>query len=167
MDDLRKWEWSRGNKWESEKPERRDATPEDRMVFVFACEHCGKVCRSKAGLTIHTKRMHERSEKKKEFVCEGCKRIFSQEANLRNHEKICEGNSDDGRIECSICHKRYAKSYIARHKRACKAAQGGDQEVVAQPRARVYRAKRKNCPSCGAEMAATNVARHLKEVCHR
>ena len=137
------------------------------MVFVFACDYCGKVCKSKAGLTIHVKRMHERSEQKKNFHCEKCKKVFSQEANLRNHVKICGGEEEDGKVECSGCHKKYSKSYITRHKRACQAAQGGDREVVAQPRARVYKAKRKNCPGCGVEMAATNVARHLREVCHR
>ena len=111
--------------------------------------------------------MHEKSEKKRSFECEKCDKVFSQEANLKNHEKICEGQEINGKKECSICHKMYSKSYITRHKRACQAAQGGDMEVVAQPRARVYRAKRKNCPGCGVEMAATNVARHLREVCHR
>ena len=96
MDHLRKWEWSRGKKWEGERPERRDATREDRMVFVFACDYCGKVCKSKAGLTIHVKRMHEKSEKKRSFECEKCDKVFSQEANLKNHEKICEGQEING-----------------------------------------------------------------------
>ena len=137
------------------------------MTFVFACDECGKVCKSKAGLTIHVKRMHEKSEQKKNFVCEKCSKNFSQDANLKNHEKICTGFEEDGKKTCSTCQKKYSTTYIARHMRACKAARGGDTEVVAQPRARVYKAKRKNCPGCGAEMAATNVARHLREVCHR
>ena len=31
----------------------------------------------------------------------------------------------------------------------------------------VYKGKRGNCPKCGQEMAATNISRHLKEVCDR
>ena len=118
------------------------------------------------------KRMHEKSAAKKLFECEGCKKKFDQEANLKNHENVCGGGEEiNGRKECSICQKTFAKSYFARHMRACRgrqAEQGGDNlmEVVeAQPRARVYRAKRKNCPGCGVEMAATNIARHRREVC--
>ena len=36
------------------------------------------------------------------------------------------------------------------------------QEVV---KARKYVAKRKECPYCGKEMAATNVFRHINEAC--
>ena len=167
MEDLRTWERSKGHKWQGERPERRDAVKEDVMDFVFVCNYCGKVCKSKAGLTIHTKRMHEESAEKKVFVCERCKAEFKQEANLRNHEKICGGEAAaDGKIECGKCGKRYAKSYIARHKRTCQVAQGGEEVVeMAQPQARVYRALRKNCPECGVEMAATNISRHLKTAC--
>ena len=164
MDALKDWEWSKGHKWQKDSPEKRDATREDRMEFVFVCDYCGKVCKSKAGLTIHRKRMHEESAGKKKFVCEKCEESFGQEANLRNHEKICGGEMVDGRRKCESCQKHFAKSYIARHRRACKAPRGGqeEEEVLAQPQARVYRSKRKNCPKCGVEQAATNISRHLK-----
>ena len=113
------------------------------------------------------KRMHEQSSKKKMFECGKCKKEYKQEANLRNHEKIClKEEEEDGKKECELCKKRYKTSYIKQHKRACKAAQGGDQEVErAQPLARVYKAERKPCPQCGKVMAATNISRHLKEAC--
>ena len=30
---------SRGKRWEGERPERRDATRDDRREFVFVCEY--------------------------------------------------------------------------------------------------------------------------------
>ena len=83
-------EESKGNRWTGGEV-MRDATREERMEFVFVCEVCGKVCKSKGGLTIHRKRMHEVSKMKKSFQCERCKEVFGQEANLRNHEKACSG----------------------------------------------------------------------------
>ena len=85
MEALRKWEWSKGHKWQEERPDKRDATKEDRVEFVFVCDYCGKVCKSNGGLTIHMKRMHEESVGKKKFTCEKCGDVFKQEANLRNH----------------------------------------------------------------------------------
>ncbi len=77
---------------------------------------------------------------------------FSQEANLNYHGKVCGE-------EQQFCQKSYAKSYVARHKRACRAAQGGDMEMeVAQPRARVHRRIRKSCPAYGLAMNASDIA---------
>ena len=90
MKKIEKWEESKGNRWTGGEV-MRDATREERMEFVFVCEVCGKVCKSKGGLTIHRKRMHEVSKMKKSFQCERCKEVFGQEANLRNHEKACSG----------------------------------------------------------------------------
>ena len=70
----RDWEWSKGHKWQKERPERRDATKEDRMVLV--CDYCGKVCKSKAGLTIHMRGMHEESAGTKQIVCRKCEVPF-------------------------------------------------------------------------------------------
>ena len=150
MEVLRTWEWSKGHKWQGERPDKRNATKEDGMEFVFVCDYCGRVCRSKAGLTIHVKRMHEESGGKKKFPCEKCGEVFKQEANLRNHEKICKGKSEDGRKKCEKCQKSYAKSYIARHRRKCAAEDG----AVGVP-----------CPKCGKIRSKTNIARHIREVC--
>ena len=49
---LAKWEESKGHSWQGPAIER-NVTKEDRREFVFVCEVCGKVCKSKAGLTIH------------------------------------------------------------------------------------------------------------------
>ena len=53
---------------------------------VFVCEVCSKVCRSKAGLTNHRKRIHKISALKKEVCCK-CGKVFKQETNLTNHWK--------------------------------------------------------------------------------
>ena len=90
MDHLRKWEWSMGHKWTGAAMER-NVPKEDVTEFVFVCDVCGKVCKSKAGVTIHRKRMHEVSSLKKTFKCDACDKVFKQEANLKNHMKICMG----------------------------------------------------------------------------
>ena len=46
MEALRTREWSKGHNWRDERPEKRDATKEDRMELVFKCDYCGKVCKS-------------------------------------------------------------------------------------------------------------------------
>ena len=130
----------------------------------FLCRVCGKICKSKAGLVVHRRRMHEESSKKKKFVCEGCSMDFRQEANLVNHLKICGGGlgSTSDRKVCP-CGREFAKSYIARHRKKCTAAAAvAVQERTRLPR--VYKGKRFIC-ECGREMAKTNRARHKREAC--
>ena len=66
LEELRTWERSKGHKWQGK---------EDVMDFVFVCDYCGKVCVSKAGLTIHTKRVQEELAERV-FVCERSKVKF-------------------------------------------------------------------------------------------
>ena len=156
---LEKWERGRGHQWRGEVVERNAAREE---VVVFACEVCGKVCKSKAGLVIHRRRMHEVSKKKKVFTCEGCQQEFGQEANLLNHKKGCGGPvSGSDRRRC-VGGRDFAKSYIARHKKKCMAAVRASEEGERRPR--VYKGERFVC-ACGKEMAKTNKARHEREAC--
>ena len=166
MKKVEEFEESKGKRWTGGEVVR-DATREERMEFVFVCEVCGKVCRSKGGLTIHRKRMHEVSRLKKSFQCDRCKEVFGQEANLKNHEKACSGilGVASHMRRCDLCSRDIGKKSFAAHRRACEAASGAA-NIPAQPaptRARVYVGRRKDCPNCGKEMAATNVARHLKK----
>ena len=82
MERLDKWEKCQGHRWTGERVERKEqkgiTEPEG---FVF--KKCKKVRKSKGGLTVHRRRMHEVSARKKEFKCEECKEVFGQEANLR------------------------------------------------------------------------------------
>ena len=106
--------------------------------------------------------MHEVSKLKKKFECGICGEAFEQEANLKNHKKLCKegGGIVDGRRICELCGGSVAPSYFARHRKKCR---GEREEVEAAPR--VYKAARKPCPDCGKVMAATNIRRHQKEAC--
>ena len=155
------WEKSGGHHWKGERGERNVGIHD---TGVYVCGVCGKVCRSKGGLVVHRRRLHEVSSKKKEFVCEACKESFRQEANLLNHRKVCGGReaSEKTRRLCE-CGREFAKTYIARHRRKCLAAVAHvQQENRRLPR--VYKGKRVVC-DCGVEMAATNKARHQREAC--
>ena len=153
MKHLRDWENSKGHSW-SDPPLLRDV---EKLDEGLACDVCGKVCKSKAGLTIHRKRMHEVSSQKKNFPCGDCGKIFTQEANLKTHVKVCAGEANKRR--CINCGEVVETKGLAAHRRVCA---GAPQE---RPQARVYKGKRKNCPNCGKEMAATNIARHIREAC--
>ena len=162
-------------KWEKEKGHGAGAEPRDRRMprmeeQRWECEVCGMICKSKAGLTIHRKRMHEVSAQKKKFECWGCKEVFKQEANLLNHEKVCRGMGpvEEGKRRCDLCGKVYGKKNFAVHRRRCESRLGVApvvEEEEEQPPARVYKGKRSSCPKCGKLMAFTNISRHLKEVC--
>ena len=157
---IEKWEKSQGHTWEGPEMERNQRVVEAELV----CDVCGKECKSKAGLVIHRRRMHEVSGKKKEFVCEECEEVFRQEANLLNHKKVCEGAParGAGRRKC-VCGRDFAKSYFGKHRRTCAVAV--DAVAAVQARApRVYKGKKTVC-ECGRELAKTNLARHKREAC--
>ena len=168
MKKIEEWEASKGKRWTGGEIVR-DATREERREYVFVCEVCGKVCKSKGGLTIHRKRMHEVSSQKKSFHCVRCNETFNQEANLRNHEKACSGAVGEvsSKRKCDICSREIGKKSYAAHRRGCAIANGVvDTPSPPGPRARVYVGRRKNCPNCDRVLAATNMSRHLK-TCQR
>ena len=109
--------------------------------------------------------MHEVSALKKSFQCSRCKEIFSQEANLKNHEKACSGaiGAANHKRKCNICSREIGKKSYAKHRRECAVANGVVDTSPPGPRARVYVGRRKNCPNCDRELAATNMSRHLKK----
>ena len=85
--------------------------------------------------------------------------VFERDANLRNHFKICMGEEVDGdRQRCGHCGKWMLRKSIPKHRKRC----GMNVETLPAPKARKYVGKTKPCPSCGRELAATNMARHLK-----
>ena len=159
---LDKWEKSRGHKWTGEEIQRNKIRGAE---VVFECAVCGKRCKSKGGLVVHRRRMHEESRLKKTFECgKGCGEIFKQEANKWNHEKVCGGAVvDEGRRKCA-CGREFAKSYINRHRKKCVAAMRSVEEEAVERGPKKYVKKRKTC-ECGREMDATNYARHRREAC--
>ena len=52
------------------------------------CRVCGKKRKSRAGVAIHTKRMHRESIN---YNCNNCDRVFTQSVTLKNHLKACVG----------------------------------------------------------------------------
>ena len=64
------WEKSRGHKWTGGEVVRNVLR---EVEVVFVCEVCEKRCKSKGGLVVHRRRMHEVSKKKKNgFLWRGC-----------------------------------------------------------------------------------------------
>ena len=72
--------------------DRREST-KTPTENTLQCENCDKVCRSKAGLAIHRKRLHDSQQK--ETQCEKCGKTFTQEATLKNHMKKCLETSQE------------------------------------------------------------------------
>ena len=163
MKHLDKWEKQRGKMNREEKIERNSQLP---VITNLICDFqgCNKVCKSKAGLTVHRKRMHEVSTHKVKFKCDKCNMSLSSESNKKNHEKVCGGiatENPDQRI-CFKCNKSINKSNIARHIRTCNAA-GQRQQIVTETVARVYRPNTKPCDNCNRILSSTNMARHQKK----
>ena len=157
MDHLRDFEQSKGKKWVGAEVERNGIRVD---IGIYDCSVCGKVCKSKAGLTIHKKRMHMESVLKKKFPCEKCGQEFKQEANVKNHKKRCTGQI--GKVKCRKCGKEYSRSYLRKHERRC-GVEPVEEEVAHV--ARVYKGLRGPCHLCGLVMAKTTIARHKREAC--
>ena len=59
MKHLANYEKSKGHNWKGGQVDRNAAVERQE---VNQCNSCGKVCKSKGGLTIHVKRMHAQSK---------------------------------------------------------------------------------------------------------
>ena len=79
MKHLGRWEGSRGNKWEGEEVTRNEIKME---MSVFKRSVCDLISKSKGGLVIHRRRMHEESKEKKIFKCPGCLEVFKKQASV-------------------------------------------------------------------------------------
>ena len=103
---------------------------------------------SKAGLTVHRKRIYEISSDKVKFNCDNCSITFELKSALVNHIRGCGGmkaSSDDLR-KCNHCLTEVTKSNLACHKRACRNWEGEDQNRPVIPRG-----NRKECDICGVQ----------------
>ena len=184
MEHLEKFERTKGNLHTGEEIVRnieRERSDED---LVCEWDGCGKICKSRGGLRIHQKRMHE--EARGRFPCGECGEIFRTENNMINHRKTCGGSQAErqGYKRCERCGREVTKTNIARHRRACTAREGdggvrgevrpelvppgaaapldGDLPPEPQQQARVYRQKWADCPICNQRLSATNMARHRR-----
>ena len=159
MDHLRKWEASKGKRWTGEPVGRNDMV----VDTVFDCRVCGKVCKSKAGLVNHRRRMHEESVAKKKFECVKCRTVFNKASELKNHGKVCGGAvaSSSVRVMC-VCGKEYSKNYFRKHRGSCAAWQAQRQEEEPAGRPAMQRVP---CPGCGTIMRKDNLSRHRGTAC--
>ena len=164
MNHIAKWEERGGHGIAEERGERVSPVPQQQpTTFECEVEGCGKVCSSKGGLTLHRRKMHEISKEKVVFKCQGCGKVFKQNANLLNHLKSCnstEAAADPTKTKCGNCRKDISKSNFSRHRRVC----GGNNDQQVQEPAEYYVAATYMCPGCGTEQAKTNKARH-RRVC--
>ena len=177
MDHLKTYEQQKGHHYNFARGERlleRNAGRIEEEHQAFECEYpgCGKVCLSKAGLTIHKRRMHEAP--RKTFRCDKCNKFFPAECNMLNHAKNCGGQAQNPDLSrCASCGGEFSKTNIARHRRTCEARAGiagrneeareaRGERPAANPPARVYVPRLGECPSCGRLLSKTNMARHLR-----
>ena len=157
MKHLENWERKAGHKELGEQGLRNQSAPEE-LVFRCTWDGCGKICKNKAGLTTHRKRIHEVSNLKVLFKCDICNVTYRSKANLENHQKNCDGSeivNTNQRI-CSNCDKVILISNMARHRKKCIGEE-------AEPRPQSNR-KRVVCDICGREILAANLARHKSKM---
>ena len=154
-------EWERKGAHSFDGEERGNRNVDCEVLSIFECEYCDKICRTKAGLVIHTKKIHEIATNKKSFNCDKCNMSFNAEANLKNHKKNCSGvaAASPDMKKCA-CGKEVSTSNFARHQRSCGAApQGQSSRGSGQER------PRGNCDRCGANLLLANMARHQEKSC--
>ena len=168
MNHLHEWERQKGHMYEWDERVRR-LERNERRVIVLECRYgCGMVCKTKAGLTVHEKRMHRAAEERVKFTCERCGGVYETEGARRNHMKTCTGGAsgEAGRRQCGKCGAWITKGNYARHVRSCVRAE--EQEEVIEVRVeqqeddRGGRGRRRQCERCGKWLSYGNMARHLR-----
>ena len=162
MNHLDKWERQMGHKYEWEGNEARlERNVRGMIDLVCRYEECGKVCKSKAGLTMHQKRMHRAPQERVRFECERCGVNVETEGAKANHERTCLGGRVEGnRRECASCGAWVTKGNYASHVRSCG---GGDGEGEGREEEREpVRGRVGPCQRCGRVLTLANMARHLR-----
>ena len=132
MQHLAEWEeWRGTNIMEAAEEEmnRNTAVEEEEDPLRCKVQGCGRVCKSRVGLRIHIKRMHE--EARRFFAFSRCGSEFNTEGNKLSHEKTCSGVASGwvGLARCEKCNKDISKASITRHRRACTAGEGDGGET--------------------------------------
>ena len=150
---IQEWEKRAAHSFEGQERGTRHFIPENEEIFQ--CEHCDKICRTKAGLVVHTKKLHETSSLKKTFECDSCKEVFQAHGNLQNHLKNCSGfAADDPNLSKCACGKLVSRPNFRRHQRNCGAA--------TPPVNNNRDSARAVCNMCGVAISKPNLARHQK-----
>ena len=117
---------------EDEKYERYIAwrNGERTATTGYVCSMCHEICEGKLGF-CKTKKFHKCyhdgiEEKKEEYPCEVCEKLFKSKQNLKNHEKSkghllkVQAVQDTNRKYCRICDKTFATTKLLRkHETTC------------------------------------------------
>ena len=157
---LDEWDRRGGKKVEEERgPRNQTNIHTDDLTCTW--EGCERVFKSRAGLMIHMKRMHETSKQKVLFKCTLCEEEFKQQANLLNHMKICTGlkSSDPTKRKCDKCLGEFKKRSFNKHYRNCTMAEASERPEV---QGTIYVAARVDCDHCGRNVSASNLSRHKR-----
>ena len=139
--------------------------------LVCRYEGCGKVCRNKAGLVMHEKRMHRVNEERGTLKCERCGRGFDAEGQRVSHVRSCTGGAYGGegdRRQCGGCKRWVSRANYARHVRSCGRVEAGGAVGGREAEGGVRRGgqvRMVTCGGCGREMRAGNLARHQRGAC--
>ena len=122
--------------------ERTHHTPDQLGGAHFLCSYCGKVYRSKSGLQLHQKSVHD---KKIRFECRVCTKKFNTLRNYRGHM----ASHDSGlRERCPDCKSTFqTKRSMLRHRESCK---------------NVQNKRRFICSFCGLECNSNDALREHK-----
>ena len=126
MRHLDKWERQQGHRYDW-GPNERMIERNDRRVIDLVCKYegCGKVCKSKGGLTLHQKRIHRPPEERVRFECRECGVACETEVACMMYERTCAGGGVGGsRRECDVCKVWISRANYARHVRACGGREG-------------------------------------------
>ena len=123
MKHIEEWEKQGGKNTINNRGQRNQTAEATSLICSY--DGCGKVCKSKGGLTAHIRRIHTVSSQKVNFTCNNCQKTFSQEANLKNHKKKCTGEEVAASVykpeyvPCNLCGIMKSKSNMSRHQKVC------------------------------------------------
>ena len=131
MEHLDRWERQKGHGYRWEQGEERLVRNVVRGEVELVCryEGCGKVCRNKAGLVMHEKRMHRVNEERGRLKCERCGRGFDAEGQRVSHVRSSTGGAYGGegdRRQCGGCRRWVCRANYPWHVRACRRVEDGD-----------------------------------------
>lgn len=104
--------------------------PYHSQTTMFSCHKCGRMCKSKRGLTLHQKKCFSSDEVKPcettttSFVCTQCNKVCKSKGGLTLHQKKCSSFSSPVKTEvftCDTCDKHYkTKRGLTNHIAKCK-----------------------------------------------
>ena len=85
---------------------------EDQIRSIY--EGCGRLFRTKAGLTIHQKGIHRKTDEAPNFTCSKCGTNFKLDGAWKNNQKHCTESRVEGKKkECHMCKKWLIGSNLA------------------------------------------------------